>query len=118
VNFVGINPSGGQSVEQMAAYAREQNLAFPFVKDDGGKVSRRLLYSVTPEVRVFDAGGKLVYSGRIDDRYRRGGVSDKVVAKDLENALVEVLAGKPVSASQTKPIGCPIQITVPQAGKK
>ena len=118
VNFVGINPSGGQSLEQMAAYARQHDLTFPFVKDDGGKVSRRLLYSVTPEVRVFDASGKLVYGGRIDDRYRRGGTSDKNAAKDLENALAEVLAGKPVSARQTKAIGCPIQIAEPRAGNK
>jgi thiol-disulfide isomerase/thioredoxin len=114
VNFIGINPSGGQSLEQMAGYARKRQLPFPFVKDAGGKVSRRLLYSVTPEVRVFDAAGQLVYSGRIDDRYRRGGTTDKNVAKDLEKALDEVIAGKPVSASHTKAIGCPIQIAEPQ----
>ena len=117
VNFIGINPNGGQSLEQMADYARQHSLPFPFVKDAGGKVSRRLLYSVTPEVRVFDDAGKLVYSGRIDDRYRRGGATDKEVAKDLENALEEVLAGKPVSASRTRPIGCPIQIRDPKTGK-
>jgi len=116
VNFVGINPSGGQSLEQMADYARSQGLPFPFVKDPGGKVSRRLLYSVTPEARVYDDAGKLVYSGRIDDRYRRGGATDKNVSKDLENALDEVLAGKPVSASRTKPVGCPIQIGTPKSG--
>jgi peroxiredoxin len=117
VNFVGINPSGGQSLEQMANYARNHSLPFPFVKDAGGKVSRRLLYSVTPEARVFDDAGKLVYSGRIDDRYRRGGATDKNVAKDLANALDEVLAGNPVSASRTKAMGCPIQIADPSAGK-
>ncbi|MEX0676730.1 MAG: redoxin domain-containing protein [Pirellulales bacterium] len=116
VNFIGINPGGGQSLDEMADYARKHSLTFPFVKDAGGKVSRRLLYSVTPEVRLFDAGGKLVYSGRIDDRYRRGGATDKNVAKDLEVALDEVLAGKPVSSSRTKPVGCPIQIADPKSG--
>ena len=96
VSFVGINPNGGQTLETMAAYVRENKVPFPFVKDEGGKVSRRLLFSVTPEARVFDAQGQLVYSGRIDDRYRRGGASDANVAKDLEQALEEVLAGKQV----------------------
>jgi thiol-disulfide isomerase/thioredoxin len=118
VSFVGINPSGGQSLEQMAQYARKRKLAFPFVKDAGGKVSRRLTYSVTPEARVFDAEGQLVYSGRIDDRYRRGGTTDENVARDLARALDEVIAGKPVSASRTKAVGCPIQIADPRASNR
>jgi thiol-disulfide isomerase/thioredoxin len=117
VAFIGINPNGGVTLEQMAAYAREQKLPFPFTKDAGGEISRRILFSVTPEARVYDAGGKLVYSGRIDDRYRRGGASDKNVAKDLENALEEVLAGKPVSAARTKAIGCPLQVAEPREAK-
>jgi peroxiredoxin len=117
VSFVGINPNGSQTLDLMAEYAREHKLPFPYLKDPGGKVSRRLLFSVTPEARVFDAAGKLVYGGRIDDRYRRGGTSDQNVAKDLENALDEVLAGKPVSASRTKAIGCPLQVAEPRPAK-
>jgi hypothetical protein len=117
VGFAGIDPNGGETLDKMADYARKQELGFPFLKDAGGKVSRRLLFSVTPEVRVYDAAGKLVYSGRIDDRYRRGAKSDPNVAKDLENALEEVLAGKPVSASRTRPVGCPIQLAEPGTGK-
>jgi thiol-disulfide isomerase/thioredoxin len=117
VAFVGINPNGGVTLEQMAEYARAEKLPFPFTKDAGGKISRKLLFSVTPEARVFDASGKLVYSGRVDDRYRRGGATDKDVAKDLENALDEVLAGKPVSAARTKAIGCPLQVSEPREAK-
>jgi thiol-disulfide isomerase/thioredoxin len=117
VAFIAMNPNGGETLEHMATYARQQKLPFPFTKDAGGKVSRKLLFSVTPEARVYDARGKLVYSGRIDDRYRRGGASDKNVAKDLENALEEVLAGKPVSASRTKAIGCPLQVAEPREAK-
>jgi peroxiredoxin len=113
VRFIGINPSGGQSLEQMAAYATNHKLAFPFVKDAGGKVSRQLSYSVTPEARVFNAQGELVYSGRIDDRYRRGAATDPNVSRDLANALDEVIASKPVSAARTKAVGCPIQIAEP-----
>jgi peroxiredoxin len=113
VKFVGINPNGGQSLSQMAEYAAAQKIGFPFVKDAGGKVSRSLGYSVTPEVRVFDAERKLVYRGRIDDRYRRGGASDPNVTRDLARALDEMLAGEPVSVARTKAVGCPIQIAEP-----
>ena len=75
---------------------------------------------MTPEARVYDKQGKLVYSGRIDGRYRRGALGKakdgKGVSKDLENALEELLAGKPVSASRTKAVGCPIQIADPRGG--
>lgn len=115
VSFVGIDPNGIDSLETMAAYAEENKLGFPFLKDAGGKISRRLLFSVTPEARVFDRTGRLVYSGRIDDRYRRGGARDPNVKRDLAEALDEVLAGKPVSASRTKAMGCPIQVVAPAA---
>lgn len=115
VSFVGIDPNGIDTLETMSAYAQDHKIAFPFLKDSGGKISRRLLFSVTPEARVFDRDGRLVYSGRIDDRYRRGGASDPEVKRDLAEALNEVLAGKPVSAARTKAMGCPIQVVAPAA---
>lgn len=115
VSFVGIDPNGIDTLETMAAYAQENKLSFPFLKDAGGKISRRLLFSVTPEARVYDATGRLVYSGRIDDRYRRGGAEDPNVKRDLVAALDELLAGKPVSAARTKAMGCPIQVIAPTA---
>lgn len=111
VAFVGINPNAGQELPAMAAYAREHKLNFPLVKDPGGKVARQLLYSVTPEVRVYDATGKLAYSGRIDNRYRvQGGQPGATHTPELANALEAVLAGKPVNGSKTKPVGCPLQM--------
>lgn len=111
IGFVGINPNAGQSLDDMAAHAREYKLAIPFVKDEGAKVSRRLLFKVTPEVRLFDARGNVVYQGRIDDRYRaRGAAAGDVVRADLQLAIDELLAGKPISTSRTKAIGCPIQL--------
>jgi mono/diheme cytochrome c family protein len=112
VSFIGINPNSGQTLREMADHARQFKIAFPFVKDAGAKVSRRLLFQVTPEVCVFDRGGKLAYRGRIDDRYRaRGGAAGAVATADLERALDELIAGKPVSVSRTKAIGCPVQLT-------
>ena len=95
----------------MAAYARKYKLNFPLLKDPGGKVSRQLLFSVTPEVRVYDSTGKLAYSGRIDNRYRvNGGRPGDTNTPELANALEAVLAGKPVAGSKTKPVGCPLQV--------
>jgi peroxiredoxin len=110
VRVIGINPNAGETLEAMAEYARQHQLRFPFVKDDGGKVSRRLLFSVTPEARVFDRAGKIVYQGRIDDRYRAGGGRPGAeIRPDLARALDELLAGERITQSRTRPVGCPIQ---------
>jgi hypothetical protein len=111
VNLISINPAAGQSLREMADYARDYKLAFPFLKDAGGKISRRLQFNITPEVCVFDAAGKAVYRGRIDDRYRaRGGAAGAIVSADLERALDEIIAGKPVTNPRTKSVGCPLQL--------
>ncbi|MBK6682187.1 MAG: hypothetical protein IPG53_20445 [Ignavibacteriales bacterium] len=41
---------------------------------------------------------KLLYHGRIDDKRRL----EEVTSNDLQKALDEILAGKPVSVSSTK----------------
>lgn len=116
IGFAGLNPNAGQSLDDMAAHAREYKLAIPFLKDEGAKVSRRLLFKVTPEVRLFDPAGNVVYQGRIDDRYRaRGAGAGDVVRADLQVAIDELLAGKPISTSRTKAIGCPIQLAAAPA---
>ncbi len=63
--------------------------------------------TVAPEAAVFDSGGKLVYHGRIDDRWVEIGKSRPVAqTHDLENAISAVLAGKPVSQPETRAVGC------------
>lgn len=117
VKLIGINPNAAETLEVMSQYTRDHKLPFHFVKDEGGKISRRLFFNVTPEVRVFDAAGKIVYRGRIDDRYRAGGGQPGAkITPDLARALDELLAGKPVSQARTKPVGCPIQLAAPSGG--
>ncbi|MGD9722581.1 MAG: redoxin domain-containing protein [Pirellulales bacterium] len=111
VNLIGLDPNAGESLEAMAAYTKHHAITFPFLRDEEAKVSRRLLFNVTPEVRVFDAAGQIVYRGRIDDRYRAGGGQPGAkITRDLALALDELLAGKPVSQARTRAVGCPIQL--------
>src|SRR6185503_1775067 len=62
--------------------------------------------TVTPEAAVY-AGGRLVYRGRIDNRYVELGVERPAATeRDLANALAAVVAGKPVAAATTQAVGC------------
>jgi hypothetical protein len=62
--------------------------------------------TVTPEAAVY-AGGRIVYHGRIDDRYLDLGLErPAATVHDLDNALIAVLAGRPVEHPVTQAIGC------------
>lgn len=62
---------------------------------------------VTPEAAVFVAERKMVYRGRIDDRYVDFGKARAApTTHDLEQALEAVLSGNPVAESTTSAVGC------------
>ncbi len=62
--------------------------------------------TVTPEAAVY-ARGRLVYHGRIDDRYVELGLErPAATVHDLDNVLGAVLAGRPVEHPATRAVGC------------
>ncbi len=63
--------------------------------------------TITPEAAVFDARERLVYRGRIDDRFvELGRERPAATHPDLRNALTSSLAGTRVSPSRTQAVGC------------
>ena len=61
---------------------------------------------MTPEAAIY-VGGKLMYRGRIDNRYVELGVERPAATqRDLADALAALLAGKPVVAATTQAVGC------------
>lgn len=106
VVWLSINTTRTASSQSNALWAKKHAIAYPVLDDHEGKVG--LLYGAkaTPQMFIIDTTGKLVYDGAIDDD-PGGDKSDRVnyVAK----ALDEVLAGKPVTTSQTKAYGCSVK---------
>jgi len=77
------------------------------LRDRGNRFLKTAKPTVTPEAIVFDASGNIAYQGRIDDRFvELMRERPAATTHDLENALVSVLAGKPVVPSTTTPVGC------------
>ncbi|HKQ60999.1 MAG TPA: thioredoxin family protein [Candidatus Polarisedimenticolaceae bacterium] len=103
-NDPGKNADDGY--EPMQARAKEKGFGFPYVVDATSGVARAFGASRTPEAFVFDAGGKLVYHGTIDDNSQ---APDKVQQRYLESALDAVVAGKEVAVKETKALGCGIK---------
>lgn len=64
---------------------------------------------VTPEAAVFNKDGRLVYCGRIDNRYVDfGRLRPEPTVRDLQEVLTTVLAGGEVARASAPAVGCPI----------
>ena len=105
INVIGINSNNTELAAEVKSHAGEKHLTFTILKDDGNKIADRLGATRTPEAYVLNAGGKLVYHGRIDNSQKVDGVT----ANDLRDAIDEMLAGKPVSKTGGAAFGCSIK---------
>ncbi len=97
-----------ESLAEISRSAQQRGLTFPVVKDAQGALATRLGATMTPQAVVVDAGGIVRYRGRIDDNP----VATRVTARDLNDALDAVLAGRAVAHPQTVALGCTIRRTV------
>lgn len=74
--------------------------------DPQSKIARAYGATVTPHMYIIDASGTLVYKGGIDS-IPSSDVADIPKAKQyVRIGLDEVIAGKPVTDSSTRPYGC------------
>ena len=74
--------------------------------DPQSKIARAYGATVTPHMYIVDAKGMLVYKGGIDS-IPSSDVADIPKAKQyVRIGLDEVIAGKPVTDSSTRPYGC------------
>ncbi len=96
--------SPGDSYEEMVRRSGERGFPFPYLKDQDGSVARAYGAISTPHAFLFDADRRLRYQGRIADSR----IPEKVTTPDLENALRDLLAGRPPRVPVTVPFGCSI----------
>ena len=93
------------SYEEMILYAKDAGFPFPYVYDgDTQQTAKDYGCLATPHVFLFDAQRRLRYAGRVDDS--RFEDLKTVKSLDARNAVVEMLAGKPVTVAKTAVVGC------------
>jgi len=86
--------------------AKSLDFKFPYAVDATSDVARAFGASRTPEAFLFDAKGKLVYHGTVDDNARDETAVEKTW---LHDAVEAVATGKSVAVSETKAFGCGIK---------
>jgi peroxiredoxin len=111
VAFVGINSNAAStypedSFDGMVARMEEHGFPWLYLHDPSQDVALAYGALKTPHFFVFDRDRRLVYTGRGIDSPRN---ASAMTTNDLDRALEEILAGRPVSVPLTNPIGCNIK---------
>lgn len=111
---IAINPNDPEQVDEdsyvnMQARAKAKSYAFPYLVDETQSVAHTYGAAHTPHVFILQKSGSdfvVRYIGAIDDN---SDDPSAVKQKYVESAVDNLLAGKSVSPSSTKAIGCSIK---------
>jgi hypothetical protein len=111
VAFVGINSNDTEfhpddDFDSMVARMKEYSFPWTYLRDESQETAMAYGALRTPHFYVFNKDRELVYTGRAVDNPKD---SDQVTVNDLENALGELVAGKPISTPVTNPLGCNVK---------
>jgi len=115
VRFTLVYPNPSDETAAIDKHVKDYGLPGVAERDPDHALVKKTQATVTPEAVVFDNRNRVVYRGRIDDRFVELGRERPAATKhDLRNALNAVLAGKTVSPAQTQAVGCFIADMVPR----
>jgi hypothetical protein len=107
VEFWLIYPDGSETEAGIARHKAEYHLPGTPLRDPRHVLVKRGEATISPQAAVFDHTGRLVYSGRIDDRYVAFGKARPAAqTHDLENAIAATLEGKSIAEPRTHSVGC------------
>ncbi len=111
VRFVAINSNSANTYREddfphMVERMRQHRFPWIYLHDPTQEIARAYGALRTPHFYVFDRDRKLIYTGRAVDNPRNAA---KATTHDLERALDEHLAGKPITVPVTNPIGCNVK---------
>ena len=111
VKFVAINSNSANtyaedSFEHMVARMEQHNFPWVYLHDANQDVARAFGALRTPHFYLFDANRNLIYTGRALDNPRN---PSQAKVANLDQALEEYLADKPISVPLTNPMGCNVK---------
>jgi peroxiredoxin len=105
VKFIFVNANRSEPASEVRDHAKRVGFPFAVYKDPDNVLADRFDAQVTPESYVIDDSGVIRYHGAIDDNMNE----PRARAHPLRVALDAVLAGKPVTSTETKAFGCTIK---------
>ena len=110
VAVVGVNSSDpdypGEGMENMKAFAKERDIAFPYLLDESGATAKAYGATCTPDPFLFDADTKLVFHGRISDALEP---SDMPTEFTMKENIKKLLANEAIEPWFNPSLGCSIK---------
>ena len=111
VQLIGINSNDvdrypDDSMENMQKITKEKGINFPYLLDVSQEMAKTYDAVCTPDIYVYGTERKLLYRGRIDDNWEH---EEKVIQRNLKEAVDCIVAGKKVPDKQISSIGCSIK---------
>lgn len=111
---VAINPNDvtkvpDDSYDNMIQRAKDKQFTFPYLHDETQEIAKAFGATRTPHVFILKRDNNrntLKYIGAIDNN---SDDASAVTSKFVEDAADALIAGKPVTATETKAIGCTIK---------
>ncbi len=103
VQFVGINPNGGNpaypedAFDKMKEYAAQKSQEFPYLLDENQEAGRAFEAECTPDFFVYDEARALAYRGAFEG---------------LGSAIDALLKGQAPAQNQSHSMGCSIKWAV------
>ena len=89
-------------------FADQKMTANAWIDDSSGAIGHLYGMETTPHMFMIDKTGTLVYDGAIDDKPDTDH-DPKTARNYVREAVDDLIAGKPIEVSQTKPYGCSVK---------
>lgn len=106
VGFLAVDANSQDTLQEIAAWARETQLPFGVYQDEQHALANALSAERTPEAFLFDRERRLRYRGRIDDQFEVGLARPTLRRQDLREAIEALLEGRPTPVARTVAPGC------------
>lgn len=106
VKFIAVFPNILSDSASISSFFKDYNWFPSFVIDRDSSLRNAQSAKVTPQVMVF-SGSKMVYRGRIDNRYAKlGRRRETPTEEELKTVLLKLKNGQFVEFFETTAIGC------------
>jgi peroxiredoxin len=109
VNSVNPKNSSHRTADQAKQEMADEKMdVTAWIDDSSGTVGHLYNMKTTPDMYVINKDGTLVYQGAIDDQPDPSH-DPKTANNYVKDAVNDLLDGKPIEVSETKPYGCGVK---------
>ena len=107
VSLYGVLSNPDVTWGEAADFARGFEVRFPVIMDSSGDLARRLGPRVTSEVFAVSTANRLVYRGRVNDRFAGiGRARPQVTSHDLRDVIDALARGSSIEPYEAEAVGC------------